>query len=1024
MTQPGGIYEDGGFALFEMVKAQRGMSPLEIEVFLATGEKPDTSLPPLEYREDDVDFDTLVLTEQDARALLSGQTVVASSFLDFDSSHGVSPFYETLIRDAEAFKFNPNQPRDEDGRWTDGFPGVNAPDLNVPGGKSGTSTLGTGTKKATPAIIYKKHANGATVAQSKSGLKRMRWDADRKKFIVEQNKNDDWVEEAALTKSAAYNDMKVDQKWFEPNESGQTGTVAEPSSPSLTPEPDLADTEPTAPELPEAPDAVEEPEMANGDDVVPNPAALDTLEPKSNTVAATAEEVWDSLTDRKPGDVIATGKMFGSDARMVVKKKNKTTDGPWIQTQIRSGGGWQEWTNETTKAMFAKEFNNPSRQWKLTDPNAPDEPAPKKMSWPDGWEDGNTLTPEQAAAMHEKLGNWSSESETALYGYTQHSDMLNNAIRQGLSHTSDAEDVAEWSGLIDDAMYELPNDLTVFRHANKNAFGVSSLDELKDLVGKEWNDKAYLSTSVTNFDALPVGDERHPSQIHIKIDLPKGSRGAYIAGVSEYPEQNEFLIARDSTFTISDVEIKDGKAFITMKAHTPAKDETPEIPKQADAPAIEMDDDTPGVYTGPTIEDYAGAPKAVTDKVRAAYLAQVLHDQRVEARGDQLRKENPDKYTGYGAWMDALNDARAELASEAPPDSDLDDALNELQAALPDINVRDNIRRRLHLEASVESKFTEFAKKNGLGALTPAVKADLTQRMRQAFAGKKVAVRMSPKTVEHILNDGRIKSQFETNKSSGKKDFDVRASVERLLFGIYDKPGQNDDKRPIYGYVAVDGIRPAGIGSAQLGDPSTDALSQYGQVQVVLKDSVRDRTTALFGDSMNNMQQAIPTPINNPDWRSFQASYGGITGKGLEGLDRSGENQEFRAGAYAEAQIHGGVSVDDIEEIVFPSNPTAAIKQKLDDAGISWRVLNFKTAANGTDEERENALRIARQDKSFIEGEITKLKEKLADPKYAGDDYYKKDLAKYEKQLKAINDALPALQGEKKSKAKVANATA
>lgn len=78
------------------------------------------------------------------------------------------------------------------------------------------SPVVTATKKAVPAVIYKKHADGAVVATSANGDRRMRWDAGEKKFIVERRQGDGWRRSAVLTKTAAYADVKKPNRWFVP----------------------------------------------------------------------------------------------------------------------------------------------------------------------------------------------------------------------------------------------------------------------------------------------------------------------------------------------------------------------------------------------------------------------------------------------------------------------------------------------------------------------------------------------------------------------------------------------------------------------------------------------------------------------------------------------------------------------------------------------------------------------------------------------------------------------------------------
>ena len=1017
MSEKDELELDGGFQLSQMVQAQRGLSDREIEIFLATGEKPDLSQPPPEDLEA-LDGETQVMSEEDAAAWLSGAPLTASAFYDFDSHHGISPLYEVVRPKVLTFDFDKNQPRRYDGRWvkipgsglskklTDDFKKLTNQDVanmyhEMHGKKKWTAAqakalnhyASDGHKTMNPALRGQIKPDAKTtklISDAKAGLRptsrdiRVYRGTNPSQFGV---KSTDELEQhiGEVFHDPAFASTTVNR--MNKVMSGSSLRL-EIEVPKGTPGAYIADisNNPGEQEFLLGPDLHYE-LMEVKDTPLGKVARLRVVPKPTATEEHTHEVALDPATDAElpePIEKVSAPSTASSKPVVPATIYKKHDDGAVIAAT--PDGQRMRWDAGSKKYAVEKQQNGEWVQQSSLAKGAAYAELKKSGAWfepgDDGPIDAPSVTPDPTPVDAPSVTAPATPSSTKIKPsaiYAKHDDGAT------VAQSADGNKRMRWDA-----------DRKKFVVENRKDDGWAEESALTK--GAAYND---VKNSDKWFESTETGTENRPSETSLTPEPDLADTEPTAPEAPEAPAEPEAPEAPAEPETTPE----------------PEPPTAPEIPKQADAPAVEMDD-TPGVYTGPTIENYAGAPKETTDKVRAAYLAAILHDQRVEERADELKKEYPDKYTGYDGWSQREKDARAELAGEAPPDSNLDDALEALQAAIPDYTVRDNIRRRLNLEAAVESKFTKFTEKNGLGALTPEVKADLTKRTKEAFAGKKVAVRVSPKTVEHILNDGRIKSQFETNKSSGKKDVDMRASVERLLFGINDKPWQNAEKRPIYGYVAMDGIRPAGIGSAQLGDPSTDALSQYGNVQVVLKDSVRDRTTALFGDSLNNMQEAIPTPINNPDWRSFQASRGGITGKGLEGLDRSGENQDFRAGAYAEAQIHGGVGVEDIEEIVFPSNPTATVKQQLEKAGIPYRVLTFKTAADGSDEERVNALRIAKQDKPFIEGEIKKLQDKLADPKYLGDSYYTKDLAKYEKQLKAINDALPLLEGTKTSPAK------
>jgi hypothetical protein len=238
---------------------------------------------------------------------------------------------------------------------------------------------------------------------------------------------------------------------------------------------------------------------------------------------------------------------------------------------------------------------------------------------------------------------------------------------------------------------------------------------------------------------------------------------------------------------------------------------------------------------------------------------------------------------------------------------------------------------RVQQDVDIDSYFNRFREERGIGGSSDSVQAQMADHLKATFADRKVAVRVTPTNLGKILDDGRMKTQFESGTSSGLFLRDTRSELEGRLFGLAEDA---DPKiRPIYGYVMIDGERPAGV-------RETDALSAYGRIQVVLKDSVRDRTTAMIGDSLDLFGVGRPSPINNPDWRSFTPLSRGSFGRALgdQGIDRT-YGDAFHKDLYAEAQIHGGVNVSDIEEVVLPGPPSAALRRQLDKAGIKWRVL-------------------------------------------------------------------------------------
>jgi 8-oxo-dGTP pyrophosphatase MutT (NUDIX family) len=306
-----------------------------------------------------------------------------------------------------------------------------------------------------------------------------------------------------------------------------------------------------------------------------------------------------------------------------------------------------------------------------------------------------------------------------------------------------------------------------------------------------------------------------------------------------------------------------------------------------------------------------------------------------------------------GIDQSALHDLTVRLRPKDPVNVSFRDAQEAVGYERKDVapyirRVGEVAALRTATEQDVENslhKFVQFQKPepdDPYADLIPLTKKEVDEAKAKAAAGlkkdfaeKKVAVRVKPAGLEGILRDGRMKQVTETKQSGGLGGASAsyrakRHRSEAVLFGIpEDAPGSD---RPIYGYVAVDGIHPAT-------SRDSNRLDDYGDIQVILKDSVRPRTTASVGDSMDDA--VIPSPIDDPSWESFNGHahlYG--HGKQPEGADPYRmDYAAHRSILYPEAQVHGGVSLDDIEEVVFPDTPPAALAKKLDDAGVKYRVL-------------------------------------------------------------------------------------
>ena len=140
--------------------------------------------------------------------------------------------------------------------------------------------------------------------------------------------------------------------------------------------------------------------------------------------------------------------------------------------------------------------------------------------------------------------NWKSSLTTpqldAVRLYTSsYYEEINGTLRfSGLTNasTSMQDTVRDISAALD--KFKLKRALTVYRGADESIFGG------RKTAGAKLTDKGFMSTSASE------GAQFHNSYRFV-ITVPAGTgRGAYIAPVSHYGSENEFLLQRNSTFKI------------------------------------------------------------------------------------------------------------------------------------------------------------------------------------------------------------------------------------------------------------------------------------------------------------------------------------------------------------------------------------------------------------------------------------------------------------------------------------------
>jgi SPP1 gp7 family putative phage head morphogenesis protein len=214
----------------------------------------------------------------------------------------------------------------------------------------------------------------------------------------------------------------------------------------------------------------------------------------------------------------------------------------------------------------------------------------------------------------------------------------------------------------------------------------------------------------------------------------------------------------------------------------------------------------------------------------------------------------------------------------------------------------------------VMSNFKTWAQDHDM-SLDEYMKAAADQ-MKELNSQGNICIRVPGEdTLKKIFEDGRFKSQFETQSSKGFFDPNYRAEVEELLFKApKDLP---NEKRPIYGYL-FDGS-------------NKKHAEQYGNITIQLKrDKFQSRTTCTYGDSLN--VGFAPRLLDEP--HVAMSTTRDVLAPPMFSAKKTLRDIQ----PYPEVQIHGGVNTGGIEKIYFKETPSDGVIELLKNKEIPWEV--------------------------------------------------------------------------------------
>ena len=242
---------------------------------------------------------------------------------------------------------------------------------------------------------------------------------------------------------------------------------------------------------------------------------------------------------------------------------------------------------------------------------------------------------------------------------------------------------------------------------------------------------------------------------------------------------------------------------------------------------------------------------------------------------------------------------------------------------------------RLVSEANSRTRLAEVAKEYNLDAKEFEAFIDKSVRRWVAPENTEVCVAISPSRLGHVLDDGRFKSQFETGRSGGLLNTDVRARAESNLFGL-DKD-TDPTLRPIYGFLKTkEAGLPRAINQYARESKSKESAKSY----VVLKSEVRERSTFMMGDSLDMTGAGrdsefakntlfTPSPLNDP--APLRSGYS----RAMRNKPATMYEAQL---SYTEVQVHGGLKIDQISEVVFDRQPAKVMVKRLEKNKIPWRI--------------------------------------------------------------------------------------
>lgn len=212
------------------------------------------------------------------------------------------------------------------------------------------------------------------------------------------------------------------------------------------------------------------------------------------------------------------------------------------------------------------------------------------------------------------------------------------------------------------------------------------------------------------------------------------------------------------------------------------------------------------------------------------------------------------------------------------------------------------------------------------------------QQLKTELEQNEIFIRLTKDNLGKVVEDGEYYNTFTTkktnaplkeNKISGKAYREHRRAAEDQLLGV--APDATD--RPLYGYLSKTEtgrlIEAPHNMSIRGRSPFEDDpyLAGYGDVALKLKPHVKDRSTWTNMDSLDSTSRVRSSTFKEPSYWSMFESY-----------DARAVDYDTDADLYWEAQIYGGVKLEDIAHVYSKQELSPELTATLDSKGIPWTI--------------------------------------------------------------------------------------